>query len=138
MIRVPRLITVLTASLIGATIVMAQTAAAGPDAASDSQIDRRVRTCRADLYKDPFFWDLLPGPQVRAMTGLQAKTPVDLSGITIAEKTITEHGRNIKLYIVKPEKADGTLPVFMFFHGGVRIAGNFKVNNRLVVDMVVG
>ena len=104
MIGVPRLITVLTTSLIGATIVMTQTAAAGPDAASDSQIDRRVRTFRADLDKDssPFFWDLLPGPQVRAIsTGLQAKTPVDLSGVTIAEKTITEHGRNIKLYVVK-------------------------------------
>jgi len=140
MIRVPRLITVLTTSLIGATIVMTQTAAAGPDAASDSQIDRRVRTVRADPDKDssPFFWELLPGPQVRAMTGLQAKTPVDLSGVTIAEKTITEHGRNIKLYIVKPEKVDGTLPVFMFFHGGVRVAGNFESHKRFVRDLVVG
>ena len=141
MIGVPRLITVLTTSLIGATIVMTQTAAAGPDAASDSQIDRRVRTFRADLDKDssPFFWDLLPGPQVRAIsTGLQAKTPVDLSGVTIAEKTITEHGRNIKLYIVKPEKADGTLPVFMFFHGGVWSAGNFENHKRFVRDLVVG
>ena len=112
MIGVPRLITVLTTSLIGATIALTQTAAAGPDAASDSQIDRRVRTFRADLDKDssPFFWELLPGSQVRAIsTGLQAKTPVDLSGVTIAEKRITEHGRNIKLYIVKPEKADGLL-----------------------------
>src|SRR5437016_951553 len=136
MIHVPRLITV----LVGATIVMTQTAAAGPDAASDSQIDRRVRTCRADPDKDrsPFFWELLPGPQVRAMAGLQAKTPVDLSGVTIAEKTITEHGRNIKLYIVKPEKADGTLPVFMFFHGGVWIAGNFETHKRFVRDLVVG
>jgi len=136
MIHVPRLITV----LVGATIVMTQTAAAGPDAASDSQIDRRVRTCRADPDKDrsPFFWELLPGPQVRAMAGLQAKTPVDLSGVTIAEKTITEHGRNIKLYIVKPEKADGALPVFMFFHGDVWTAGNFENHKRFVRDLVVG
>jgi len=141
MIGVSRLTTVLTASLIGATIVMTQTAAAGPDAASDPQIDRRVRAFRADLDKDssPFFWELLPGSQVRAIgSGLQAKTPVDLSGVTIAEKTITEHGRNIKLYIVKPEKADGTLPVFMFFHGGVWIAGNFENHKRFVRDLVVG
>ena len=59
MIRVPRLIAVLAASLIGATIAMTQTAAAGPDAASDSQIDRRVRTCRADPDKDQ-----VPGPVV--------------------------------------------------------------------------
>jgi len=120
---------------------MTQTAAAGPVAASDPQIDRRVRTFPADLDKDssPFFWELLPGSQVRAMgTGLQAKTPVDLSGVTIAEKTITEQGRNIKLYIVKPEKEDGTLPVFMFFHGGVWIAGNFESHKRFVRDLVVG
>src|SRR2546427_12664870 len=98
MTGVPRLITVLTTSLIGATIVMTQTAAAGPDAASDSQIDRRGRTFRADLDKDssPFFWDLLPGPQVRAMAALQAKTPVDLSGVTIAGETITEHGGSMQ------------------------------------------
>jgi len=72
------------------------------------------------------------------MTGLQAKTPVDLSGVTIAEKTITEHGRNIKLYIVKPEKADGALPVFMFFHGDVWTAGNFENHKRFVRDLVVG
>jgi acetyl esterase/lipase len=118
---------------------MTQTAAAAPDAASDPQIDPRVRTFLADLNKDSSpFWEL-PGPQVRAiLTGLQAKTPVDLSGVTIAEKTITENGRNITLYIVKPEKADGTLPVFMFFHGGVWIAGNFENHKRFVRDLVVG
>ncbi len=109
MIGVSRLTTVLTTALIGATIVMTQTAAAAPDAATDRQIDPRVRTFLAE-HGSPFFWELLPGSQVRAIsTGLQAKTPVDLSGVTIAEKTITEHGRNIKLYIVKPEKADGLL-----------------------------
>jgi acetyl esterase/lipase len=139
MIGVSRLTTVLTTFLIGATIVMSQTAAAAPDAASDPQIDPRVRTFLADLNKDSSpFWEL-PGPQVRAIvTGLQATTPVDLSGVTIAEKTITEHGRHIKLYIVKPDKADGTLPVFMFFHGGVWIAGNFENHKRFVRDLVVG
>jgi len=115
---------------------MTQTAAAAPDAASNPQIDPRVRTFLAD-HSSPFFWELLPGAQVRALSAdLQAKTPVDLSGVTIAEKAITEHGRNIKLCIVKPEKPEATLPVFMFFHGGVGIAGNFE-NQRFVRDLVV-
>ena len=42
--------------------------------------------------------NLMPGAQVRAMTDPQAKTPVDLSGVTIAEKTI-----------VRREKGDGRL-----------------------------
>ena len=87
--------------------MMTQTAVAAPDVASDPQIDPRVRTFLAD-HSSPFFWELLPGSQVRGiLTGVQAKTPVDLSGVTIGEKTITEHGHNIKLYSVKPGKADG-------------------------------
>jgi acetyl esterase len=99
----------------------------------------RVRTFLADLNKDSSpFWEL-PGPQVRAtLTGIQTKTTVDLSGVTIAENTITENGRNIKLYIVTPEKADGALPVSIFFHGGVWIAGNFENHQRFIRDLVVG
>ena len=89
-------------------IQMTQAAAATPDAATDPQID----------------------PVCAILTGLQAKTPVGLSGVTIAEKTIKENGRNLKLYIVKLEKTHGTLLVFMFFHGGVWIAGNFENHKR--------
>ena len=76
---------------------------------------------------------------VRAtLTGLQNKTPVDLSGVTITEKTITQDGRQVKIYIVKPEKTKGTPPVFVFIHGGVWIAGNFENHKRFVRDLVVG
>jgi len=98
MMSVSRLMRTLAIVLMGATIVMAQTAAGAPAAASDPQIDPRVRTFLAE-HSSPFFWELLPGPQVRAiLTDPQAKTPVDLSGDTIAEKTI-----------VTREKADGRL-----------------------------
>jgi acetyl esterase len=137
----------LTTLFTGATIAMTQTVArpqaagagAPPDAASDLRIDHRVRAFLAELNKDSSpFWEL-PGPQVRAvLTGLQAKTPVDLSGITIAEKSIIEDGRTVKLYIVKPEKAQGKLPVILFLHGGVWIAGNFENHKRFVRDLVVG
>ncbi len=118
---------------------MTQVAVAAPDAATDPRIDHRVRAFLAELNKDSSpFWEK-PGPQVRAIvTALQAKTPVDLSGITIAEKTITEAGRSVKLYIVKPDKAQGPLPAIMFFHGAVWIAGNFENHKRLVRDLVVG
>jgi acetyl esterase len=120
-------------------IAMTQAAGAAPDAASDPRIDHRVGAFLAELNKDSSpFWEL-PGPQVRAvLPGLQAKTPVDLSGITIAEKTITEDGRSVRLYIIKPEKADGMLPVILFIHDGVWIAGNFENHKRFVRDLVVG
>jgi acetyl esterase len=122
------------------TAALPETARVGPpDAATDVRIDHRVRAFLADLNKDSSpFWEL-PGPQVRAtLTGLQNKTPVDVSGITVAEKTITEAGRSVKLYIVKPDKAQGKLPVILFIHGGVWIAGNFENHKRFVRDLVVG
>jgi hypothetical protein len=111
----------------GATIAMSQTAAAAPDAANDPRIDPQVRSFLSEVNKDSSpFWTL-PGPQVRAvLTGLQAKTPVDLSGVTISEKTISENDQNVKIYIVKPDKAVGRPPVLLFIQGGVWIAGNFE------------
>ena len=64
MMSVSRLMRTLAIVLMGATIVMAQTAAGAPAAASDPQIDPRVRTFLAE-HSSPFFWELLPGAQVR-------------------------------------------------------------------------
>ena len=118
---------------------MVQAATVARDAATDPNIDPKIRLFLAELNKDSSpFWEK-PGPEVRAtLTGLQAKTPVDMSGITITEKTISENGHKVKLFIVKPENAQGTPPVILFIHGGVWIAGNFENHKRLVRDLVVG
>jgi acetyl esterase/lipase len=125
------------AVLLGATI-MTQAVAVARDAATDPNIDPQIRTFLAELNKDSTpFWEK-PGPQVRAvLTGLQAKTPVDLSGITISENTISENGQRVKLYIMKPTEIV-TPPVLLFIHGGVWIAGDFENHKRLVRDLVVG
>jgi acetyl esterase len=128
-----------SALLAGATLAISQAAVAAPDAAKDPRIDPQIRSFLAAINKDSSpFWTL-PGPQVRAvLTGLQAKTPVDVSGVIISEKTITENGRDVKLYIMKPEHASAKPPVLMFIHGGVWIAGDFENHKRLVRDLVVG
>jgi acetyl esterase len=109
------------------------------DPAQDPAIDRRSRAFLAEVNKDSSpFWEL-PGDEPRnIVTALQNQTPVDLSGIETTEHQITVGGRTITLYVVRPEGAAGTLPVFMFFHGAVWIAGNFENHKRLVRDLVVG
>ena len=109
------------------------------DPAQDPAIDRRTRAYLKELNKDSSpFWEL-PGDQPRAIvTALQEQTSVDLSGITVDEHEITVDGRTISLYAVRPVGTAGTLPVFMFFHGAVWIAGNFENHKRLVRDLVVG
>jgi acetyl esterase len=126
------------AMLIGA-MTMSQPAISAPDAATDPRIDPQVRSFLSEVNKDSSpFWTL-PGPQVRAvLTGLQAKTSVDQSGVIISERAISENGQSVKLYIMKPENAAGRPPVLLFIHGGVWIAGNFENHKRLVRDLVVG
>lgn len=120
-------------------IAMGGYAIAAPPAANDRRLDPQVRTFLTEFNKDPSpFWTL-PGPQVRAtLTGLQAKTQVDVSGVTINERTIRQDGRSVKIFVVSPENVRGTPPVFLYLHGGVWIAGNFENHKRLVRDLVVG
>jgi len=109
------------------------------DPSRDPAIDRRTRAFLKELNKDSSpFWEL-PGDKPRQIvTDLQNQTPVDVSGIEISERELSVDGRIISLYVVRPEGAAGTLPVFMFFHGAVWIAGNFENHKRLVRDLVVG
>jgi acetyl esterase/lipase len=126
-------------SLVGTIIMMPITYAAGLEAANDTRIDPQVRVFLAELNKDSSpFWELpQPKPQ-EILTALQNKTPVDMSGVTIAERTITQDGRTVNLYIMTPQHVTGNPGVLLFIHGGVWIAGNFQNHQRLLRDLVVG
>jgi len=130
----------LTNLTLGGMIAMTQLAAAqAPKAATDTRIDPQVRAFLAELNKDSSpFWELpQPKPQ-EILTGLQNKTPVDMSGVTTTERTITQDGRTVKLYIMTPQQVTGKPGVLFFIHGGVWIVGNFQNHQRLLRDLVVG
>ena len=119
---------------------MVQATLAGvPDAATDPHIDPQIRTFLAELNKDSSpFWELpQPKPQ-EILTSLQNKTPVDMSGVTTVEKTVTQDGRTVKLYVMTPQHVTGKPGVVLFIHGGVWIVGNFQNHQRLLRDLVVG
>jgi acetyl esterase len=125
---------------LGGMIVMTQLATAQvPNGATDTRIDPQVRAFLAELNKDSSpFWELpQPKPQ-EILTALQNKTPVDMSGVTTTERTITQDGRSVKLYIMTPQQMTGKPGVLFFIHGGVWIVGNFRNHQRLLRDLVVG
>ena len=118
--------------------MMAQTASAAPDVAHDPGLDPQVRSFLAELNKGASPIWKLPQPQPQeAITGLQNQTPVDMSGVSISERTITQDGQSVKLYIMKPEGVIGTPGVLLFIHGGVWIVGNFQNHQRMLRDLVV-
>lgn len=86
------------------------------------------------------------GPPLETLTPIQARkvladaqaaVSVDLSGIEVSEKTITSDGYTVKLNVVRPQGADGILPVFIFIHGGGWVLGDFPTHKRMVRDLVV-
>ena len=75
-------------------------------------------------------------PQEARQVLIGAQKGVALPSAQVAEKIITVNGQSIKLKIVKPDNAAGTLPVFMFFHGGGWVLGDFPTHERLIRDLV--
>lgn len=87
--------------------------------------------------KGPAINTLSPAKAREVLVGAQSGVKVDLSGIDVSNKTIEQDGISVPITIVKPQGATGTLPVFMFFHGGGWILGDFPTHERLVRDLVV-
>ncbi|MGK9175226.1 alpha/beta hydrolase [Yokenella regensburgei] len=67
---------------------------------------------------------------------IDAQKGAKLPAAEVSERTINIEGGEMTLNIVKPLNAQGTLPVFMFFHGGGWILGDFETHERLVRDLV--
>lgn len=80
---------------------------------------------------------LSPKDARAVLVGAQASVKVDMSGVTVSEKTIKTDGESIPLTIVRPEGVQGELPVFMFFHGGGWVLGDYPTHARLIRDLVV-
>ncbi|WP_028219706.1 alpha/beta hydrolase [Paraburkholderia oxyphila] len=80
---------------------------------------------------------LPPAKARQVLVDAQNGVKVDLSGIEVSNRTIDQDGISVPVTIVRPQGVSGTLPVFMFFHGGGWILGDFQTHERLVRDLVV-
>lgn len=87
--------------------------------------------------KGPGLETLSPAKAWQVLVDAQNSVKVDLSGIDVSTRTIEQDGLSVPVTIVRPQGVKGTLPVFMFFHGGGWILGDFPTHERLVRDLVV-
>lgn len=78
-----------------------------------------------------------PAEARKFLESAQTSVNVDISGIDIAEKTISQDKLSVKLFIIRPAGKTGMLPAFMFFHGGGWMLGDFPTHKRFVRDLVV-
>jgi acetyl esterase/lipase len=80
---------------------------------------------------------LSPKDARAVLTGAQQSVKVDLSGVQVSDRSIKVAGESIGLKIVRPANVKGDLPVFMFFHGGGWVLGDYPTHERLIRDLVV-
>lgn len=66
-----------------------------------------------------------------------AQKGAELPPANVTKRTINVKGESIDLVIVTPENAKGKLPVFMYFHGGGWVLGDYPTHERLIRDLVV-
>jgi len=109
------------------------------EVATDPRLSRGVKAFLKVLNSGdgPPLETLPPLEARQALANAQAAISVDLSGIEESEKTITADGYTIDLNVVRPEGAEGTLPVFIFIHGGGWVLGDYPTHKRMVRDLVV-
>ena len=81
---------------------------------------------------------LTPKDARAVLVGAQSGVKLTLPKADVSEKTFQVDGQPLSLTIVRPAGVKGELPVFMFFHGGGWVLGDFPTHERLVRDLVVG
>ncbi|TWI13072.1 alpha/beta hydrolase [Sphingobacterium siyangense] len=63
--------------------------------------------------------------------------PVDMSAVEEISTEVTEGNLSVKIRVVKPKTANGNLPAFLEFHGGVWFMGNYESHKKLLRDIVL-
>jgi acetyl esterase len=122
-----------TALAAGTTFAVAATPAA---TATPNQVTSQfLRALNSGT--GPAINTLSPAQARQVLTDAQNSVKVDLSGIDVSNRTIEQDGISVPITIVRPQGVTGTPPVFMFFHGGGWILGDFPTHERLVRDLVV-
>ena len=92
----------------------------------------------ADAFsKPPFLYDMTPADARKvledAQSGPVSKLPVDEEWITVPARV-----GDVRVRIIRPQGATGTLPVIVYMHGGGWILGNAGTHDRLVRELAVG
>jgi acetyl esterase len=107
------------------------------DPAKNLKVERHVRKFLHDLNSSG-------GPPLETLTPAEARQVLvsaqkgaKLPPCEVEDRQIKQDGLEVKITVVRPQGAMGVLPVFMFFHGGGWILGDYPTHERFVRDLVV-
>jgi acetyl esterase/lipase len=85
----------------------------------------------------PFLYELGPRGARKVLDAIQA-VPVDKPPVQENWVFVPSEMGDVKIRIVKPLGATGSLPVVLYLHGGGWVVGNAGTHDRLVRELAVG
>src|SRR3954454_22277636 len=85
----------------------------------------------------PFLYELSPAEARAVVDELQA-APIDKLPVADRWITVPADVGDVRVRIVRPTDAVGTLPVILYMHGGGWVLGNADSHDRLVRELAVG
>jgi acetyl esterase len=85
----------------------------------------------------PFLYELTPAEARAVLDELQA-APIDKLPVNERWITVPADVGDVRVRIVRPPDAAGTLPVILYMHGGGWVLGNSATHDRLVRELAVG
>ena len=87
--------------------------------------------------KPPFLYELTPDEARKVLDDVQA-APIDKLPVEERWITVSADVGDVRVRIVRPPDAEGTLPVILYMHGGGWVLGNADTHDRLVRELAVG
>jgi acetyl esterase/lipase len=85
----------------------------------------------------PFLYELTPTEARKVLDDVQA-APIDKLSVQERWITVPAEVGDVRVRIVRPPDAAGTLPVILYMHGGGWVLGNADTHDRLVRELAVG
>src|SRR5882672_4223467 len=85
----------------------------------------------------PFIYELTPDEARKVLDDVQA-APIDKLPVKDRWITVPAEVGDVRVRIVRPPDAEGTLPVILYMHGGGWVLGNAHTHDRLVRELAVG
>jgi acetyl esterase/lipase len=87
--------------------------------------------------KPPFLYELTPAEARKVLDDVQA-APIDKLPVKDQWITVPAEVGDVRVRIVRPPDAVGTLPVILYMHGGGWVLGNADTHDRLVRELADG
>ena len=85
----------------------------------------------------PFFYQMTPDEARKVLDDVQA-APVEKPDVDEKWITVPAEVGDVRVRIVTPRRASGTLPTILYIHGGGWVLGNAGTHDRLVRELATG